>query len=156
MTLTTWEGPLPLQPQPGQAVVRLPSIDELVEAWPKVAPLLQRATVRTGCYEPIDILRLAMVGQVGVWFCEVEEELAAVLVSEVKQYPRRRILEMLFAGGSKLRSWIAPAVAALDEHAKQMGCSHVTTIGRPGWTRAWRAEVTGDVVLVRAIGGRNV
>jgi hypothetical protein len=131
--------------------VRLPPLDELVEHWPTVAAHLRRATVRTGCYEPVDLLRLAMAGQVGIWVCEVDGEIAAAIATEVRQFPRRRILEVMFGGGSRLKDWIAPLVAALDTHARELGCSHVATTARPGWLRAYGAEATGDIVMVRNI-----
>jgi len=153
--LERWDEPVPTpRAHPSAAaVVRLPLLDELLLVWPHVARLLHRATVRTGCYEPIDLLRMAMAGQVGIWVCEVDGKIAAVLVSEVKQYPRRRILEMLFAGGDRMREWISAAVAALDAHGRACGCSHVSTIGRPGWARAWGGEATGDIVVVRGLNG---
>lgn len=89
-----------------------------------------------------------MVGQVGIWFCEVDGKVAAVLVSEVKQYPRRRILEMLFAGGGGMKHWRHAAIETLDAHAKQNGCSHIAGIGRPGWARVGGGYPTGDVVVV--------
>jgi hypothetical protein len=131
--------------------VRLPLLDELLLVWPHVASLLHRATKRTGCYEPIDLLKLAMAGQVGIWLCEVDGAVAAALVSEVKQYPRRRILEMLFAGGDRMREWLPVAVARLDAHARECGCSHISALGRPGWARAWGGEATGDIVVVRGL-----
>ena len=128
--------------------MRLPLLDELLLQWPHVAALLHRSTKRTGCYEPIDLLKLAMAGQVGIWFCEVDGKVVAVLVSEVKQYPRRRVLEMLFAGGSGMSQWGRAMVETLDAHARQTGCSHIAAIGRPGWARVWGGYPTGDVVLV--------
>ena len=147
--LETWDEPAPApRARPGAAVVRLPLLDELLMQWPRVAALLHRATVRTGCYEPIDLLRLAMAGQVGIWLCEVDGAVLAVIATEVKQYPRRRVLEVLFAGGSGLKRWRHAMVETLDEHARQAGCSHVATVGRPAWARIWGGHPTGDVVIV--------
>lgn len=149
MTLTTWEAPLAVSA--GGAVVRLPSLDELADEWPTIAPMLRKATQRTGCYEPIDILRLAMAGQLGVWVCEVDGEITAVIVTEVKQYPRKRVLEMLFCGGCGMRHWLEPAIAVIDEHARACGCTLVCCLGRHGWARAWRGRLTGDVLSVREV-----
>jgi hypothetical protein len=132
--------------------VRLPPLDELALNWWRVEPLLRRATQITGCYEPIDVLQLAMAGQVGVWFCG---DLDAVIVTEVKQYPRRRVLEMMFCGGDKMASWLKDAIEIMDEHAQRCGCSHIACIGRPGWERAWQGRRTGDVVMVRDLKGNT-
>ena len=152
MTLTTWEDPLPGQVlQRTRAVVRLPSLAELAERWSEIAPLLEKATRRTGCYEPIDLLQQAMQGRVGVWFCESEGGIDAVIATEVMQYPRKRVLEMMFCGGSNMRHWRDEAVRVLDQHARQAGCTHIACIGRRGWARAWGGAETGDVVVVREL-----
>jgi hypothetical protein len=152
VSLTTWEtGPAPTA-LPGEAVVRLPPIEEIALRWREAEPLIAKATRRTGCYEPIDLLALAIAGKFGIWFCEAEPgRLDAVIVTEVATYPRRRVLEVLFAGGGNMRAWIGPAVAAIDRHARELGCSHVAGMGRAGWVRAWGARSTGDVIMVREL-----
>jgi hypothetical protein len=133
-------------------VVRLPPLDEIARRWRPAELLIAKATRRTGCYEPIDILAGAIAGRFGIWFCEGSpSRLDAVLVTEVVTYPRRRVLEVLFGGGSNMRAWIGPAVAAIDRHARELGCSHVACCGRAGWVRAWGAELTGDVIMVREL-----
>lgn len=135
------------------ATVRLPPLEEIVSHWPQIEAHLQRATSRTGCYEPIDLLRMAFAGQVGIWLCEGCRGIDAVFVTEVKQYPRKRILEMLFCGGDYMRDWIDPAVENIDKHAQEMGCDHIACLGRPGWARVWGGTLTGDVVAVRELKG---
>ena len=111
--------------------------------------MLSKATTRTGCYEPIDILKMAITGQVGIWLCLVSGTVVAAFVTEVKQYPRKRVLEMLLCGGSRMKDWIDAAVAEMDKHADQMACAHIAVCGRKGWAKAWGGKLTGDVVIVR-------
>ena len=132
-------------------IVRLPPLDELARRWCSVEPFLKRATDRTGCYEPIDLLYLTMQGSVAIWVVEVGGEIAAAIATELRQYPRRRILEVMYGGGDGMPHWIKPLVAAIDEYARHLKCTHVACLGRPGWARAWGAEKTGDVMLVRGI-----
>ena len=145
--------------------VRLPPLDELALNWWRIEPLLRRATQITGCYEPIDVLQLAMAGRVGVWLAGntgadragiwLAGDIDAVIVTEVKEYPRRRVLEMMFCGGDNMASWLEEAIEVFDAHAKTCGCSHIACIGRPGWERAWRGRRTGDVVMVRELEGKS-
>jgi hypothetical protein len=51
-----------------------------------------------------------------------------------------------------MRLWLDAAIKVFDEHARQAGCSHILCAGRPGWSRAWRGRITGDVVVVREVG----
>ena len=132
--------------------VRLPPLDELAERWREIAPLIARSTRRAGgAYEPVDVLRAAFAGQFGIWICEVDGEIRAAIVTEIKQYPRRRALEMIFAGGSNMHLWIEPAKQAIDQHARDTGCQCITSLGRPGWLRAWGAEATGDIAMLRRV-----
>ena len=132
-------------------VVRLPPLDELARRWREIEPFLKRATDRTGCYEPIDLLYLTMQGQAAIWIVEIGGSVTASVAVEAKQYPRKRILEVMFGGGDGMPIWIKQLGAAIDEHARATGCTHVATTGRPGWARAWGAQKTGDVVLVRRV-----
>ena len=132
--------------------VRLPPLDELAERWREISPLIAKSTNRAGgAYQPIDVLRAAFQGQFGIWICEVDGEVKATIVTEIKQYPRRRALEMVFAGGSDMNLWITEAIKAIDQHAREMACECITSLGRPGWLRAWGAEATGDIAMLRRV-----
>lgn len=116
--------------------VRLPTLDELARKWTRAEALLRSATARSGgCFEPIDVLRLAMAGQMGVWFIEADGRLVACAATQVRAYPRKRILEVVFIGGSGVFGWHRPLLAALDAHARAQGCDAVMGSGRSGWTR---------------------
>lgn len=132
--------------------VRLPPLDVILDHWPQVEAHLRRATERTGCYEPIDLLKMAFAGEVGIWLCEGRTGIDAAFVTWIKQYPRRRVLEIAAGGGNNMKDWIEPLKAALDRHAREMGCDHIASTARPGWLRAWGARATGDIQMVRGIG----
>jgi hypothetical protein len=141
---------------PDPITVRLPPQDELARLWHKIEPLLAKATARSRCYEPIDVLRLTMAvhlpieQRMMIWTVERGGEIVAVLVSKVTQYPRRRILEMLFAGGSRMREWLPIAIPLFDQCARETGCDSIASVGRKGWARAW-GGVAVDTVCVREL-----
>jgi hypothetical protein len=160
MTLTVWDPSTSsgqAEPRPRvklhlpRVEVRLPRIEELAENWPIISKLLEKATRRTGCYEPIDLLVMATRGQVGIWLCEVAGTIKAAIVTEVKQYPRRRILEVMFLGGIEMSEWLDDALDALTSHAKQTGCEHLATSGRRSWMRILGAKPTGDIIMTRGL-----
>lgn len=152
MSLTEWQWQEVPSGAPSQAVeIRLPPVEEIARDWPVIEALLRKSTVITGCYEPIDLLRMAMAGQVGIWTCVVGGEIQAAVATEVKQYPRKRILEILFVGGSNMKAWLPALVEEMDRHATAMGCSHCATLGRKGWARSWGGKLTGSCVIVREI-----
>ena len=132
--------------------MRLPPLDELAERWQRIASYLAKSTRRAGgAYEPIDLLRGAFAGQFGIWICEVDDRIEAAVVTEIKQYPRKRVLDVIFGGGNNMHNWIKPLVETIDRHAREAGCEAVVCIGRPGWLKAWGAEPTGNIIMVRRI-----
>lgn len=159
MSLADWSGfnaaapssPVSQVTKSDDVRVFLPPIEELVKRWHEISVMIHRATIRTGCYEPIDLLMMATRGEVCIWLCMRSEVIDAVLVSQVINYPRRRILEMVAAGGGNMAGWRDIAVQTMDEHARARGCAHVACIGRPGWARAWGGKPSGDIVIVREI-----
>jgi hypothetical protein len=120
-------------------MIRLPALDELARRWSEVGPILKRATDRTqGCYEPIDVLRQAMAGQVGFWFIETGARLDAVVVVEIRQYPRKRAVAINFIAGRRLTEWWPEFVERMDALARHHGCTLISAYGRPGWVRFWQ------------------
>ena len=128
--------------------MRLPPRDELARRWAEVEPHLRRATDRTGCYEPIDLLAAAIAGRMGIWVAERDGAIDAAIVTEIRQYPRRRVLEVPFIGGRNLRGWVKPLLDVLDAHGRAAGCSHIAGSDRKGWARVGGFTVAG-VLLVR-------
>jgi hypothetical protein len=131
--------------------VRLPPLDVIVDHWPQIEQHLRRATSRNGCYEPIDLLAMAFKGEVGIWVCESGTGIDAAFVTWIKDYPRRRVLEIAAGGGSNMKEWIEPLKTALDQHARETGCNHIASTARKGWLRAFGAEATGDIQMVRSL-----
>lgn len=131
--------------------IRLPPLDELARNWHRIEPILARACDRSRCYLPIDVLLLVTQREMMLWLVDIDGALAAVLVCRVQQYPRRRVLEVKFAAGTKMREWIKPVVEHFDRLARELGCDAVSTTGRRGWARA-ASGVEVDTVSVRELG----
>jgi len=133
--------------------VTMPPLDALARQWPLIEPLLRRATDRWSCYEPVDVLQRVMLGQLALWTVVEDTELVAVIVTEARQYPRCRVLEVLFVGGkgNAVQRWYQPVLDALDRQAEAAGCDHIAAFGRRGWQRMG-FEITG-VTLMRRLRG---
>jgi hypothetical protein len=129
--------------------VTLPPLDELANAWPIIEPMLARATRRIRGYEPIDVLRLVMLGQQSMFLVRDQGRLIAVVVTEVRQFPRCRILEVPFIAGQGVRRWWRLVLDTLDAHADALGCVDIVGWDRKGWAH-FGFEVWG-VALVRRV-----
>lgn len=138
--------------------IRLAGHEELARRWAEIEPILKRATDRTyGCYQPIDVFRSAMAeqaafwfiesgGQSGLWFSE-PGKLDAVVVTEMRQVSRRRVLTINFVAGQKLAEWWPDFVEVMDGHARRMNCTAIMAYARPGWVRFWKSRgIAGKVM----------
>jgi hypothetical protein len=132
----------------------LPKLDELAARWWQVSKLLEKATARSsGTYVPIDVLREAFAGAVGIWFIEDEnDDLIAVAVAGVRQFPQKRVLQISFVAGRRLAEWWPIFVEEMDRLARASQCAAIYSYGRPGWIRFWKARgvaqhVTSEMLI---------
>lgn len=109
--------------------------------------MLARATRRSGCYEPIDLLQLAFAGRMGVWFVTRGDELRAVAVTQIIPYPRKRVLDVPFIAGTGLREWQGPLLGALEDHARATGCACLAGYDRRGWARVGGFAERGSILV---------
>lgn len=107
-----------------------------------MAPLLKKATDRAGgSYEPVDVLREICAGQVGIWFIEDEhEDIIAVAVAGVRQFPRKRVVQISFVAGKRLAEWWGLFVEEMDKLARASNATAIFAYGRPGWIRFWKSR----------------
>jgi hypothetical protein len=129
-------------------------LDELTRRWWEVFPLLRKATDRSGgTYQPIDVLREAINGQVGIWFIEDEaEDLIAVAVAGVRQFPQKRVVQISFIAGRGLAEWWPIFIEEMDKLARASNAASIYGYGRPGWVRFWKSRkiavhVTSEMLI---------
>lgn len=132
--------------------VRVPEIREILRRWSEIEPQLQRATARTqGCYEPEDVLAQICTGRCTMLFVEHGSALVAVAVAEVRDFPRRRVLDVGFIGGRKgndtgVTEWAPILTAKLEEMARAVGATMLSGCGRIGWARVAGFRIAGGYV----------
>lgn len=146
--------PIPIRlfsPASSALEVVAPPVDRIARYWPSIEPILARATNRTKSYAPIDILHRVFLGQMGMWLVIEGDKIIAVAITEVRQFPRNRVLEVPFIAGHGLKRWHEALLDALDKQAEALGCSDIHGFDRRGWAR-FGFRVTG-VTLQRSVGG---
>jgi len=136
-------------------IVRVPPLAEILRRYEEIEGLLRRATARTdGCYEPEDVIALICAGRSTLLLVEddtEEDRLVAVVVTELRIYPRRRVLDVGFIGGAvgherQLREWVPALVERLEDMARQAGATMLSGCGRVGWARAAGFKISGGYV----------
>ena len=88
--------------------------------------------------------------EIGSVEAELRPELVAVVVCKAQQYPRRRVLEMKFAAGTRMREWLSPARQYFEAVARDLACDAISSTGRRGWANAC-GGVEVDSVCVREL-----
>ena len=91
-----------------------------------------------------------------MWFVEDDkEDLIAVVVAGVRQFPQKRVVQISFVAGKRLAEWWPIFVEEMDALARKSGATAIYAYGRPGWVRFWKARgiaqhVTSEM-LIRAL-----
>jgi len=99
------------------------------------------------------VLREVFAGQVGIWFVEDEnEDLVAIAVAGVRQFPQKRVIQISFVAGKRLVEWWELFVESMDDLAKRSGAVAIYAYGRPGWIRFWKSRgiamhVTSEMLI---------
>lgn len=120
----------------------------VADIWPQAEPFIREALERAhGCYLPEDIMRACQMGAMQLWIVARGDELLSAVVSEITQYPRKRVVAVPFIGGKELMEWQGQLFQEIEEWSKAFGCSAMSGGGRRGWARLTGAEES--VVLWR-------
>lgn len=125
--------------------------DQLVELWPVVKPFLDAAMARAcGRVTPVDYLYQAIQGACGVWVAgRPGAGIVGVGVTEVAQYPRKRILVVSVYSG--LRKPIMPLWPIVEQHARELGCSEVQIPGPRAWGRIFKDYEESYTVFTKGV-----
>lgn len=132
-------------------IVELPAIDEIARCWPLIEPILKRATDRAKAYEPVDILAAVMLGRMSLILVREGGRIVAMAVTEVRQLPRCRVLEVPFVAGTGLKRWHKQLLEVIDAQAETTGCSDIMGFLRKGWVK-FGFDLDG-VIVRRRVGG---
>ena len=85
-----------------------------------------------------DIVRFLYVGQMYLWYVydSTQVGLQGYLITEVKEYPRKKMLVIQYCAGDTgvLEDSAEVVFNTLERFAKDAGCAGVEFFGRPGWT----------------------
>lgn len=111
---------------------------EVPAYWPDVEPFIDRAMERGGRYDVLDIRKACLEGKMQLWIVYDEpDEIKAVSVTEILQYPRMKVFSIMILTGEDRESWVDHA-NFLMEQGRKWGCKRLEAWARPGWTRVMR------------------
>lgn len=120
-------------------------VEHLEIVWPRIAHYIERALAsdNSGRYFPPDVYQILREGKVKLWVAVIDEQIRAVITTELIQYPRCRECRIWFLAGEDMEKWRQPAMVTLEKYARDNACMAISTCGRDGWLRAVGGEKVG-------------
>ena len=109
--------------------------------WEKIEPFVEKAAEYTyGRYSASNLYDMVKDGDHQLWVAYDGDDFKGIVLTNVMNYPQRRVLCMGFCGGIELKGWKTPMLDLLKRYAKDMGCDSIEAFGRPGWANVFKND----------------
>ena len=124
------------------------------EVWSVVAPLLRRATARTGLSAFVDIERDILSGNALLWIAVSGDGSAlaidAVASTCLQPTDAGKVCVITACAGAGMSRWL-PLISGIESYARDEGCSCVRIFGRKGWLRVLEGYRAKHIILDREL-----
>lgn len=107
--------------------------EDINYVWEQVEPLIERAL--DDSYTTRDVLDGIIRNSFQLFISWENDKVECAVVTEVADYPRKRILRYVLAGGNNLENWLEPIQEKIEEFATNNYCQAIEVAGRKGWLR---------------------
>ena len=115
--------------------VALVNPDDVDLVWDEVIPLIEKALLHAeGELMPDDIKKHLDTGDLRLWVAFENKHVIASMVTEIIQYPRKRIVRVITLAGRGMDMWY-DFLPMLEGYAVRNGCSSLEAWTRKGMTR---------------------
>ena len=109
--------------------------------WEKIEAFIAKAAEYTyGRYTVSNIYDLVMDGEYQLWIAYDGKDFKGAVVTNIINYPQRKLLGMQFCGGEELSTWKDPMLDLLKRFARDSGCEGIESTGRPGWAKVFQND----------------
>ena len=109
--------------------------------WEKIEAFIAKAAEYTyGRYTVSNIHDLVMDGEYQLWIAYDGKDFKGAVVTNIINYPQRKLLGMQFCGGEELSTWKDPMLDLLKRFARDSGCEGIESTGRPGWAKVFQND----------------
>jgi hypothetical protein len=118
-------------------IVTYVPIEYVNAVWSAVAPLLEGAVrVTTGRYTVYDVYTAVQQSRMQLWIAVREDQtIVGAQITQITDYPSKRMLTSMFTGGSAVRGWRDLMMARLEDWARANQCAGIEGEGRAGWVK---------------------
>jgi hypothetical protein len=112
-------------------IIQVPK-EDIHFIWNEVESLIKKAL--DDCYTTDDILKGLIFDKFQL-FISWENKVESAVVTEVAQYPQKKVCRYFLAGGSNMNNWLEPIQETIEKFAKHNNCNSIEVAGRKGWAR---------------------
>lgn len=134
--MTQTAAQLSIRSEPHCFGVRIPLVPIYFDwAW----ELLKPAAARNGLYTKESVLSGLLAGEFQLWVAEAGDKLTMAAITEVADYPARRVGIVVLLGGEELDRCL-PFLDTMEAWAKSVGCQRFVGSGRPGLSKKLAAR----------------
>jgi len=131
-TVAQLESETVAQPSCKVALVEAEDIDMV---WGDVVPLIEKALLHAeGELMPEDIKKHLDSADLRLWVALKDKDVIASMVTEIIQYPRKKIVRVITLAGKDMSLWY-DFLPMLEGYAIRNGCSSLEAWTRKGMTR---------------------
>ncbi len=115
-------------------IVTVVPLDRVMDAWPQASVLLEPALKRgKGRYHIVDLLEAVLAGRQSLWLAIEDKTVIGAGTLSVQDYATGfRSSKIEFIGGKQRDKWFKPMWDAMIAYSKELGCSALECIARPG------------------------
>ena len=115
--------------------VALVNSEDIELVWDEVIPLVEKALSHAeGELKPEDIRKHLDTGDLRLWVALQDRDIIASMVTEIIQYPRKKIVRVITVAGKDMSMWY-DFLPMLEGYAVRNGCSSLEAWTRKGMTR---------------------
>jgi hypothetical protein len=112
-------------------IIKVPP-EDLHIIWNEVEPKIKKAL--DDCYSSQDIFD-GLIQNKFQLFISWENKVESAVITEVAQYPQKKICRYFLAGGSNMNNWLEPIQQEIEKFAKYNNCQAIEVAGRKGWAK---------------------
>tara|TARA_R100001460_G_scaffold102156_2_gene146397 strand:- start:4551 stop:4943 length:393 start_codon:yes stop_codon:yes gene_type:complete len=107
--------------------------EDVIYIWDQIESYITKAL--DDSYISRDVLDGIITNKFQLFISWNNKEVESAIVTEVADYPRKRVLRYVLAGGKNLENWLIPIQKKIEEFAIKNHCQAVEVAGRKGWLR---------------------
>lgn len=128
--------------------------NQLDKVWLTVEPLLKSAIMKwLPVWDTQDFYAQIMDDTKQLWIAvdNEKESVCGAVVTEVVQYPKAKVVNVVLLGGNNIREWKDIMGEKIEEFSNNEDCYALQSMGRKGWQALFPDMFTSAEILTKIL-----